>query len=88
MFVVKIVNQSVWKKDIKKIPSHIYEKIRKKIVTLDKFPDQGDISHLSNHHLAKYRLRIGVYRVLFDVDFDNQIVLLYRVLHRSKSYMI
>ena len=42
-----------------------------------------DIKKLTNF-TPEYRLRIGNYRALFEID-DNSIII-YRVLHRKESY--
>ena len=43
----------------------------------------GDVKRLKNMTLA-YRLRVGEYRVLFEVEGDRIIV--YRVRHRREAY--
>lgn len=43
----------------------------------------GDVKRLVRHSPA-FRLRVGNYRVLFDVD--GPILLIQRVVHRSKGY--
>ena len=43
----------------------------------------GDVKSLTNHS-PEYRLRVGDYRVLFDVDGD--IITIYRVKHRKNAY--
>ena len=45
---------------------------------------QGDVKRLTNF-TPEYRLRVGQYRVLFEVENDNQIVI-YRILHRREAY--
>ena len=70
-------------KDLKKIDAKDKKKIHDKILGLAKFPDVSNIKKLTNFEPA-YRLRIGIYRVLFDVSNDTVIV--GRVLHRKNSY--
>ena len=43
----------------------------------------GDIKRLTNF-TPEYRLRVGDYRILFEVDEDSVIV--YRILHRRDAY--
>lgn len=43
----------------------------------------GDVKRLSNH-FPEYRMRVGDYRVLFEVAGDQVIV--YRIFHRRESY--
>lgn len=72
LYDIIVVDIKVWEKDLKKIPDKEYIKIKKQIKKLAKFPDQGDIKKLSHLQTADYRLRIGNYRVLFDVDTNNK----------------
>jgi mRNA interferase RelE/StbE len=43
----------------------------------------GDVKRLTNF-TPEYRLRIGDYRVLFEIEGDR--VIIYRVKHRSRAY--
>ncbi len=44
---------------------------------------QGDVKRLTNF-TPEYRLRVGDYRVLFELA--EQTIIIYRVKHRSKAY--
>jgi mRNA interferase RelE/StbE len=44
---------------------------------------QGDIKKLTNF-TPEYRLRVGNYRVLFEIEEEN--IIIYRILHRRDSY--
>jgi len=44
----------------------------------------GDVKHLTAF-APEYRLRVGDYRVLFEVEQTNRVVV-YRVRHRRESY--
>ncbi len=70
-------------KDLKRIDTESRIRVHNKILELKKFPNVSNIKKLTNFESA-YRLRIGDYRVLFDV-FDN-VVEIGRVLHRKDSY--
>ena len=69
-------------KDGKKIPKRELERIFEKIEALenDLF---GDVKRLTNFE-PEYRLRVGNYRVLFEIE-DNQVVI-YRIRHRKDVY--
>ena len=43
----------------------------------------GDVKRLTNF-TPEYRLRVGDYRVLFEIEGDR--VIIYRVKHRSRAY--
>ena len=70
-------------KDLKKIDQAQKQKIQSKILSLKEFPEVSHVKKLTNFEPA-YRLRIGDYRVLFDVVEDC--IEIGRVLHRKESY--
>lgn len=70
-------------KDLSKIQKQEVEKILLKIELLEDYPDVANIKKLTNFE-PPYRLRVSNYRVLFDIEDD--IITVYRVKHRSKSY--
>lgn len=43
----------------------------------------GDLKRLTNF-TPEYRLRVGDYRVLFEIEGDR--VIIYRIRHRSRAY--
>jgi mRNA interferase RelE/StbE len=53
-------------KDLKRISQDDKRKIHSTILTLSKFPNISNIKKLTNFEPA-YRLRVGNYRILFDV---------------------
>lgn len=44
----------------------------------------GDVKRLTNF-TPEYRLRVGQYRVLFEVENENE-VMVYRIVHRREAY--
>ncbi|MCI5142577.1 MAG: type II toxin-antitoxin system RelE/ParE family toxin [Candidatus Electrothrix sp. ATG1] len=70
-------------KDLKKINQNDRRKIHSKISALSEFPNTSNIKKLTNFEPA-YRLRVGNYRILFDVSEDS--IEIGRVLHRKDSY--
>ena len=70
-------------KDLLKIQKQEVKKILSKIELLEEYPDVANIKKLTNFE-PPYRLRVGSYRVLFDIE--DGVITVYRVKHRSKSY--
>lgn len=72
-------------KDIKKLPTQVRKRLK---VKLEWFVDQDDplqfAGVLTKPADAQYRFRVGTYRVLFDVEDDNIVIL--RVQHRKDVY--
>ncbi|MFZ2172084.1 MAG: type II toxin-antitoxin system RelE/ParE family toxin [Methylococcaceae bacterium] len=80
MYLVELMPKAI--KDLKGLPKSEAKKIVEKIRSLE----QGlgsDIKKLTNFS-PEYRLRVGSYRVLFEIE--NQKILIYRVKHRKEEY--
>lgn len=69
-------------KDLGRLSPDIARRILSKIAAMRK-DLSGDVKHLT-HHTPEYRLRVGDYRVLFDLE-ESRIVI-YRVRHRREAY--
>lgn len=69
-------------KDLKGVPSNDHRQIVARIEAM-KDDLAGDVKKLTNFS-PEYRLRVGDYRVLFEVDGSKIIV--YRIKHRKDAY--
>lgn len=70
-------------KDIDKLDPHIKKRIGRTLLRYAEDP-MKHASRLSDAKLGTYRFRIGDYRVIFDLEEDDIVVL--RVGHRSTIY--
>ena len=69
-------------KDLQAIPRKTQQRILDKIERLQDNL-QGDVKKLTNF-TPEYRLRVGDYRVLFEIE--QQALVIYRIRHRKESY--
>ncbi|VAX34127.1 hypothetical protein MNBD_NITROSPIRAE03-1974 [hydrothermal vent metagenome] len=69
-------------KDGKRIPQDQLKRIFEAIEDLSDGL-KGDVKHLANYS-PEYRLRVGDYRVLFEIEDEKIIV--YRIRHRKEAY--
>jgi mRNA interferase RelE/StbE len=69
-------------KDLRILPKSAQRRILGKIESL-RSDLAGDVKRLTNF-TPEYRLRVGDYRVLFEVEEGKVVV--YRVLHRKDAY--
>lgn len=69
-------------KDFEKLPQNIQKRVNNKIMAMQNNL-QGDIKKLTNY-TPEYRLRVGDYRVLFEIEDDKLII--YRIKHRRNAY--
>ncbi|OGU76246.1 MAG: plasmid stabilization protein [Ignavibacteria bacterium RBG_16_34_14] len=80
---MKIELRSSAIKDLNKITSKDKNRIINSINSLSNFPQTSNLKRLVISDYA-YRMRVGSYRILFDVI--NDIVFIARILHRKDSY--
>ncbi len=78
---VKLDDKAV--KDLSKINKIDALKIFAKIENLKDFPKVSNLKKLTNFE-PPYRLRVGNYRVLFDIE--ENIITVYNVKHRREAY--
>ena len=69
-------------KDCKKIPKSMIKLVFDKIEAMS-IDLEGDVKKLTNFS-PEYRLRIGDYRVLFEVEQSK--IIIYRIRHRKEVY--
>lgn len=81
----KLVYKAAAAKDIKKLPPQVRKRLKLK---LEWFASQSDpisfAQPLTKPVDAQYRFRVGNYRILFDVDNKNIVIL--HVQHRRDIY--
>jgi mRNA interferase RelE/StbE len=72
-------------KDVQKLTPQVKKRLKTK---LEWFINQRNplsfAEHLTKPTDAQYRFRVGVYRVLFDVEGNNLVIL--RIQHRKEVY--
>lgn len=69
-------------KDLKGLPKAMRKRVVERIEEL-RNDLAGDVKRLTDH-TPEYRLRVGDYRVLFEVEERN--VVIYRVVNRKDAY--
>jgi len=82
----KLIYAKSIKKDIKNLDNHTKDKLKIEIEKLQHFPHITQIKRLKSYPLADFRLKVGNYRVLFDVDFDNKEIHILKISHRKDLY--
>ena len=72
-------------KQLDDLPDNIYQRVLRRIVALKDSPRPRDCVKLQNHD-HEYRIRIGDYRVRYEVDDAASTVLLLHCKHRKDAY--
>ncbi len=82
----KIVYSKSVAKDIRDIETRSLRKIKSEIEKLVRFPDVENTKKLTNHPISDFRMKVGNYRVLFDVDDNTRIIFILKIGHRREVY--
>lgn len=80
----KIIFKKSVAKDLRNIPNPDVKRILKKIDGLGDEPRGVDCKKLSAQE--RYRVRLGVYRIVYEIVDQHLIVHVVKVAHRSKVY--
>ena len=72
-------------KDVKKLDESVKKRILESLNSLVQQPASADVKKLKGNS-NEYRLRVGEWRVRFQVDFTNNIYLIKHVKHRKDIY--
>ncbi len=85
MGLFKIDSKGSLEHDLRKIDKQFIPKILEAIESLseDPFPVQ---SRKMKGSESSYRLRVGDYRVIYQVDTKNKVVIIYHARHRKDAY--
>ncbi len=71
-------------KDLDKIPNKYFINIKKKIESLSENPRATGSLKLTNQEI--YRIRVGVYRIIYEINDTKQEITISRVRHRKDIY--
>ena len=71
-------------KELDRLPSSMYHRINTKILSFEENPRPRGSKKLSGRE--QYRLRIGDYRVLYNIDDTNRVITIFAVGHRGEAY--
>ncbi len=72
-------------KEFQNLPQDIKKRVIKKIDLLSLTPLPGDVKKLKGKN-DYYRLRVGVYRIVYELNQTDQIIVVTRIRHRRDVY--
>ena len=80
----KLEIKSSAKREIRRLPNGILKRIVSKINGLKENPyPEGTIKLMG---MKGYRIRTGAWRILYEIDQQKRLVIIFAVRHRSKAY--
>jgi mRNA interferase RelE/StbE len=72
-------------KERKRIDSTILPRIDQALISLQSDPRPSGVKKLSGKY-QDWRVRVGDYRILYEIDEDQQLIIVWRIAHRGKVY--
>jgi mRNA interferase RelE/StbE len=80
-----VIVQPPARRSLNRLPAKLRERILRALIRLEADPFVGDVRKLSGQR-DTWRLRIGDYRVIYEIEGDRLLVLVIRIGHRRDVY--
>jgi mRNA interferase RelE/StbE len=85
MYQIETASRRV-EKEISTLPRRTRERVIQAIRKLSDDPRHQGTRKLSGEMPGAWRIRVGDYRVIYDIDDDQRIVTILAALHRREAY--
>lgn len=82
----EIVLSAPAERDLKRLPTALFHRVIAAIRALAQSPRPPGCRKLRGSDRDDYRIRVGDYRVLYEVDAPARLVRIMRVRHRREAY--
>ena len=84
MYALKIKKSA--ERDLKRLPKTLFLRLNEQILTLRQEPRPTGVRKLQGK-LEGWRVRVGEYRIVYQIDDAAQVVTIVRVRHRRDVYV-
>lgn len=84
MFDIKFDKQA--EHFLTKCEDELFERISEKLETLKQNPVPHDAKRILGYELPTFRIRIGKYRSLYRINYDDKIIIVVKIDKRGKVY--
>lgn len=84
MFDIKLNNQA--EHFLAKCEDELFERISEKLETLKQNQVPHDAKRILGYELPTFRIRIGKYRALYRVNYDDKTIIVVKIDKRGKVY--
>lgn len=82
----RLVLSSQADRDLRKLERSIFMRIDRALLLLSDNPYPIGAKSLKDKRLAQFRIRVGDYRILYDIYFNDKIIHIFRIGHRKDIY--
>lgn len=77
--------RSTAERERRRLQGHIRQRINRHLLQLESEPRPSGVEKLVGRPNS-WRIRVGDYRILYEIDDTNQRVIIYRIAHRRDVY--
>ena len=81
-----VLLESRAEKELKSLPQGVLKRVDIKLQALSLNPRPRGVTKLKGKESKGWRLRIGDYRLLYQIDDKDNVVRIYRIKHRREVY--
>ena len=81
-----VLLESRAEKELKSLPENVLKRVDNKLQALSLNPRPRGAAKLKGKESEGWRLRIGDYRILYQIDDKENAIHVYRVKHRREAY--
>ena len=74
------------RKDLDRLGRPVLERIWDAVQVLKQNPGPPAARKLRHPAIGEYHLRVGAWRVFYDVDEESKVIVILRVMHRREAY--
>lgn len=82
----RVLVESRAERELKALPPEILKRIDRKLQALADTPRPRGTQKLKGREGEGYRVRVGDYRILYQIDDAQKLVRVYRIKHRREAY--
>lgn len=83
--MVRLIIKKTAERDLRRLPRTQFQRINQQILALGENPRPSGVRKLQGK-LTGWRIRVGDYRVLYQIDDEAETVTIVRVRHRRDVY--
>jgi len=73
------------KHDMRRLESSLQQRIATRLQILDKTPRPPGVKKLRDRE-NQWRIRVGDYRIIYEIDENERLVIILRIKHRREAY--
>jgi mRNA interferase RelE/StbE len=82
----RVFLESHAEKDLVSLPAKILQRVDTKLQSLSENPRPKGTTKLKGRLIEGWRLKVGDYRILYEIDDKENIIRVYRIKHRREAY--